>query len=42
MNQPLRDIDQCMSNAQKGTGRDPRGAKHHLTVDRTVAQDCRL
>ena len=35
-------MDQFMSTAQKGIGRDTRGAKHQLLVDRTVAQDCRL
>ncbi|XP_051918902.1 uncharacterized protein LOC127599192 [Hippocampus zosterae] len=34
-------MDQYMSEAQKGIGRDTRGAKHQLLVDRTVAQDCR-
>ncbi|XP_051919952.1 uncharacterized protein LOC127599769 [Hippocampus zosterae] len=34
-------MDQYTSEAQKGIGRDTRGAKHQLLVDRTVAQDCR-
>uniref|UniRef100_A0A3B3HW39 Reverse transcriptase domain-containing protein n=1 Tax=Oryzias latipes TaxID=8090 RepID=A0A3B3HW39_ORYLA len=36
-----RHMDQFMSDTQKGIGRDSRGAKHQLLVDRTVAQDCK-
>uniref|UniRef100_A0A3B3HMT5 Carbohydrate sulfotransferase n=1 Tax=Oryzias latipes TaxID=8090 RepID=A0A3B3HMT5_ORYLA len=31
-----RHMDQYMSNTQKGIGRDSRGAKHQLLIDRTV------
>lgn len=34
-------MNQYMSAAQKGIGKNTRGAKHQLLVDRTVARDCR-
>ena len=35
-------MDQYMSRPQKGIGKNTRGAKHQLLVDRTVARDCRM
>ncbi|KAL4008504.1 hypothetical protein ACER0C_002356 [Sarotherodon galilaeus] len=36
-----RHMGQYMSGAQKGIGKNTRGAKHQLLVDRTVSRDCK-
>uniref|UniRef100_A0A7N8XHF5 Reverse transcriptase domain-containing protein n=1 Tax=Mastacembelus armatus TaxID=205130 RepID=A0A7N8XHF5_9TELE len=36
-----RHMAQYMSGAQKGIGKDTRGAKHQLLVDKAVARDCK-
>lgn len=35
-----RHMDQYMIAAQKSIGKDTRGAKHQLVVDRTIAHEC--
>ncbi|XP_076733794.1 uncharacterized protein LOC143414044 [Maylandia zebra] len=36
-----RHMGQYMSGTQKGIGKNTRGAKHQLLVDRTVSRDCK-